>query len=204
MDNRKLKLFLTLNCLIVILEIIANAICFAEIGWMMLIYYTELSNLFLLVAAIVNTVACVRSLESKKRKIPDGAFRLFHAATSATTVTFLVVVFVLSWMVGDIVYVLTAGSMLFTHTLCPLLAIATHCIFAPKCFTKKTARRAIAFTAVYAAVVIPLNIFRVLYGPYPFLYVYEQPIWASFLWIVGIFAGAYGIARALLVGKIRK
>ena len=204
MNNHKLKLFLALNCLIAILEIIANAICFVEIGWMMLIYYTQLSNLFLLVAAIVNIIASIRALKNKRHKIPDGAFRLFHAATSATTVTFLVVVFVLSWMVGDIVYALTAGLMLFTHTLCPLLAIATHCIFAPKCFAKKSAWRAIAFTAAYAAVVIPLNVIRVLHGPYPFLYVYEQPIWASILWIVGIFAGAYGIARALLIGKIRK
>ena len=204
MNKRKLKLFLAINCLIAILEIIGNSICFREIGWSTFIYYTQLSNLFLLAAAIVNIAAGIKSLKNKRRKIPDGAFRLFHVATSATTVTILVVIFVLSWMYGDLIHILTAGSMLYTHTLCPFLAVVTHFAFAPKVFTKKAASRALLFTITYATVAIILNALRIWHGPYPFLFIYEQPIWMSIMWIVVMLAGAYGISRALLVGKIKK
>ena len=186
MNRRKLKLFVIINATIAILELIGIGICFAEIGWSMLIFYTQLSNIFLLIAAI-----------------PNSTFELFHAATSATTVTFLTVVFVLSWMYGDLIYILTAGSMLFTHTLCPILAIVSHFMFAPKAFTKKSALRAVVFTLAYAIVAVTMNILHVWHGPYPFLYIYEQPVITSIAWIIGMLASAYGISRLLLIGKIK-
>lgn len=178
--------------------------CYASIGWSMLIYYTQLSNLFLLIAATVCVAASARALRDKKRKISDKVFRLFHAATSVTTVTFLVVIFVLSWMYGDLVYILTGGSMLFTHTLCPILGIIIHFYFAPKNFTKRAAKQALIFTLAYAIIAIAMNLLHLWHGPYPFLYVYEQPIWASIMWMVVLLAAAYEIARMLLIGKIKK
>jgi hypothetical protein len=94
--------------------------------------------------------------------------------------------------------------MLYTHTLCPILAIISFLVFAPKIFSKKDAIRALSFTLAYAAVAIALNILRVWHGPYPFLFVYEQPIWASVAWSIGILLGAWGIARVLIISKIRK
>ena len=132
------------------------------------------------------------------------AWRIFHAAVSATTVTFLVVLLVLSWMYGDLWYILTAGSMLYTHTLCPLIALGTFIGFAPKGFKKVDAVKAISFTVIYGLIAIVLNIMRVLKGPYPFLYVYEQPVWATVFWVVTIISGAYALSRLILVGKIKK
>ena len=132
------------------------------------------------------------------------AWRIFHAAVSATTVTFLVVVLVLSWMYGDLWYILTAGSMLYTHTLCPLIALGTFIGFAPKEFKKVDAIKATSFTVIYGLIAIILNVMRVMKGPYPFLYVYEQPVWVTVFWIVTIISGAYVLSRLILVGKIKK
>lgn len=203
MDRRKLELFIIINAIIAILELIGIGICFAEIGWSMLIFYTQLSNIFLLIAAIVSVILGLRALKNKKQKIPNSTFELFHAATSATTVTFLTVVFVLSWMYGDLIYILTAGSMLFAHTLCPILAIVSHFMFAPKVFTKKSASCAAIFTLAYAILAVTMNILHVWHGPYPFLYIYEQPVIASIAWIIGMLTSAYGISRLLLIGKIK-
>lgn len=204
MSRKKLFAFLICNLVIAILEAIGLIISFSQIGATALIYYTELSNIFLFLVSVINLIFGICALKNKKRAIPKTIWNLFHAAVSATTVTFLVVLFILSWMVGDLIYVLTHGSMLYTHTLCPILGIVSFIIFAPKVFTRKSALCALSFTFIYAIVAILLNILRVWHGPYPFLFVYEQPIWASIAWSIGILLGAWGIARVLIIEKIKK
>lgn len=201
--NKRNALFLLISLAIAILESIGLVVCFREIQWTMLIYYTQLSNIFLLVAAIIDVIFSARTLRARK-KVPNWIYKLFYSATCTTTVTILTVVFVLSWMYGDLFYVLTAGSMLYTHTLCPILAIITTTCLIPKDTLANTdASRALIFTLAYALIAIILNIAKIIRGPYPFLFVYEQPIWASIAWIIGILGGAYGIARLLLVGKTK-
>ena len=204
MSRNKLFAFLFFNLAIAIFEAIGLITSFMRTGLNSLMFYTELSNIFLFLTALINSYFVLRKLLNKKASIPKAVWGLFHAAVSATTVTFLVVVFVLSWMVGDLIYVLTHGSMLYTHTLCPILDIISFILFAPKVFTRKSALCAISFTLIYAIVAVLLNILRVWYGPYPFLLVYEQPIWASIAWSAGILLGAYGISRILIIKKIRK
>lgn len=197
--------FLCANLLVFAFELIGLHKVYGEVGNMWLIYYTQLSNIFLLVAAVINIVGAARCLVSgRDGNLPMCAWRIFHAAVSATTVTFLVVVLVLSWMYGDLWYILTAGSMLYTHTLCPLIALGTFVGFAPKEFKKVDAIKATSFTVVYGLIAIVLNVARVLEGPYPFLYVYEQPVWVTVFWIVTIISGAYALSRLILVGKIKK
>lgn len=203
MSRKKLLAFLFCNLAIALFEAIGLISSFMQVGLNSLMFYTELSNVFLSLTALINIYFALRKLLNKKASIPKAVWSLFHAAVSATTVTFLVVVFVLSWMVGDLFYVLAHGSMLYTHTLCPILAIISFLVFAPKIFSKKDSIRALSFTLAYAAVAITLNILRVWHGPYPFLFVYEQPIWASIAWSIGILLGAWGIARALIISKIK-
>lgn len=203
MSRKKLLAFLFCNLAIALFEAIGLISSFMQVGLNSLMFYTELSNIFLSLTALINIYFALRKLLNKKASIPKAVWSLFHAAVSATTVTFLVVVFVLSWMVGDLFYVLAHGSMLYTHTLCPILAIISFLVFAPKIFSRKDSIRALSFTLAYAAVAITLNILRVWHGPYPFLFVYEQPIWASIAWSIGILLGAWGIARALIISKIK-
>lgn len=204
MSKRKLIAFLIINILIVIFEIIGLIITFSEIGLKALQYYTDLSNIFLLVSAVINSIFAIRSILNKNVKIPKLAWNLFHASVSAATLTFLVVVFVLSWMYGDLLFVLTKSAMLYTHTICPLLGMICFAIFAPKIFTRKTALCVTGFTLLYALFAMTFNIARTWHGPYPFLYVYEQPIWASIAWGIGLLVGACGISRLLIIGKVRK
>lgn len=204
MSRNKLLAFLFFNLAITILEAIGLITSFMQLALNSLMFYTELSNIFLFLTALINIYFALRELLNKKTSIPKAVWSLSHAAVSATTVTFLVVVFVLSWMVGDLIYVLTHGSMLYTHTLCPILGIISFILFAPKVFTRKSALYTLSFTLIYAIVAILLNILRVWHGPYPFLLVYEQPIWASIAWFVGILLGAYGISRILIIKKIHK
>ena len=205
MKRKQLKIFLFCNLLILVLELIGLYLIFSAVGVWGFIYYTELSNMFLLIAAAINIYETIKILKSnRKSDIPMTAWRIFHAAVSVTTVTFLVVLFVLSWMYNGLWYVLTAGSMLYTHTLCPLIALGTFITFAPKKFAPIDALKASSFTFIYGLIAIILNVLRVIEGPYPFLLVYRQPIWATIVWIISILGGAYVISRLLLEKKIKK
>lgn len=204
MERKRLELFLGFNILIVIFEVIGIFIEFFNLGMASLAYYTHLSNILLFISAIVNIMFSARELKNKKNVIPFNAWKLFYVAVSATTVTFLVVIFVLSWMYGDLMILLTYGSMLYTHTLCPLLALMAFVICAPKKFVGGDALRAVGFTLAYGVVIMALNIIKVVEGPYPFLFVYRQPVWMTVVWSFVIVAVAYVVARLLLIGKIKK
>lgn len=204
MTKNKLTAFLFCNLAITIFEAIGLVISFAQIGLEAFKYYTELSNLLLFIASVVNIFFATRAIVAKKTTLPKPVWLLFYSAISTTTLTFLVVVFVLSWMHNGLLFVLTTGSMLYTHTICPILGILCFILFAPKIFTKKYALLATSLTGLYGLVAIILNILHIWRGPYPFLYVHEQPVWASIAWLIGILGGAYGITRLLLVSKIVK
>jgi hypothetical protein len=93
------------------------------------------------------------------------------------------------------VAMLLMGSMLYMHLICPLLAIFSFVRLEPRDDARgHETLVAIAPTVVYAIVTVTLNLLRVIEGPYPFLRVYEQPVWASVLWLVVMVAAAWGIA----------
>ena len=197
-DRKKLVAYLILNILISVFEIIAFTLVVQRRGAETFQYYTQLSNLFLLICGLINITFVVRTLKSKKQ-IPHIANLLTYMATCTTTVTLIVVLFVLSWMVGDLWWLLTYDSMLYMHTLCPILAIIMLVWCAPERQNKKSALFALIPTIIYAIVGITMNILRIWDGPYPFLLVYNQPIWASFGWAIVILGVAYLIARLLLL-----
>ena len=198
-ERKKLIIYLILNILIIILEAIAFSLVFRRRGGETFQYYTQLSNLFLALTCIPNAIFAIRALRNKKKSIPHAVSLLSYMATCTTTVTLIVVLFVLSWMVGDLWWLLTYDSMLYMHTLCPILAIIMLLWFAPERQNKKSAALALIPTIIYAIVGIILNILRLWDGPYPFLQVYNQPIWASFGWAFVILGCAYLIARLLLL-----
>ncbi len=162
-------------------------------------YYTQLSNLFLFITCLVNIFFCARVLGGKAKVIPRFANQFSYMSICTTTVTLLVVLFVLSWMVGDLWWILTSGAMLYTHTLCPILAIVMFACFAPEKLPKKTALIALTPTIAYAIVGMIMNIAHAWVGPYPFLRVYDQSLLATIGWAIGILGGAYLIARVLLL-----
>ena len=90
------------------------------------------------------------------------------------------------------------GTHLINHVGAPLLSLYSFlCLeteprqklpkWAPLC--------AVATTIVYAIPVLILNIAKLYVGPYPFLHVYEQPVYMSVFWILAILGGNVVIAR---------
>ncbi len=199
----KNKIALALNTLIIILEAIAQPMIFIPRGIVAAQYYTQLSNIMLFIAAIILEFYLIRKV-FKKTAIPRWVGLTLFSAVAATTVTFIVVLTILSWQVGDLGWLLFNGSMLFTHTLCPILGIILFAVFNPCEFKKTDARYAMIFTLGYAAVSLVLNIAKIWHGPYPFLWVYEQPIWLTIVWFIVIPGGAFGLAKLLLLPNVKR
>lgn len=195
---RRQKISLVLNLLIIFLEMIGFVFAFSNHGWSALIYYTELSNILLFVAAMFCVCYTVWDLQGQKIKMPRYVPLLKYAATLSVAITFIVVITVLSWATKYSLWtLLTQQSMLFHHTLCPILAILSFLFFEKYRFKKSDALIAMSFTLLYAVVAIFFNLIGELVGPYPFLMVYAQPWWASLLWCIVILGGAYALARLL-------
>ena len=171
---------------------------FSNHGWSALIYYTELSNILLFVAAMFYVCYTVWALQGQKIKMPRYVWLLKYAATLSVAITLIVVITILSWATKYSLWtLLTQQSMLFHHTLCPILAIISFLFFEKYHFKKTDVFIAVSFTLLYAVVTIFFNLIGELVGPYPFLMVYAQPWWASLLWCVTILGGAYALARLL-------
>lgn len=167
-------------------------------------YYTLDSNLLLLAACAAQAYFEARILLGKRSFVPSWMRLGKYVAVSVTTVTFFVVLLVLMPMMGGLAVLPQAffqHSALYHHFLCPVLGFVSF-VFVdhPSLPDRRVTLYALAPTLLYAAVSILLNIARVLHGPYPFLYVYEQSAWMSALWCFVICGFAWVLAW--LVWKI--
>ena len=184
------------NAAVFVLEVIAVCFNLREGGFSVFRYYTVESNVL---AGLVSLYYVVCFFVGRG-EVPRWMARARFYATCCLTITFLVVVFVLAPMLEGYTLwrLLTQGSMLYQHLLCPVLAIVSFIVFERDGrLTKRDILRSLCPTALYALVTVPLNVARVMRGPYPFLLVYEQPVWASVLWVFVIFGLAAAIATGL-------
>ena len=189
---------LILNLLIIIFEIIGFIITITNNGRIAIEYYTEDSNIL---ALITSSIFLIYLLLNKK--IPYYLRLLKYISTICLTVTFLVVILILAPMYNfNYGYLLFSNELLYHHLLCPLLCIISF-IFFDKVETYKIFDNVIAtsVTIFYGIILITLNILKILEGPYPFLKVYNQPIYISIFWIILILGITYIIA--LVLRKIR-
>ena len=181
-----------LLCLIVLLmELRGLSISFANRKWMILIFYTQLSNL---VAAISAALLLVVG------QTPWIAV-LRYLSTCMLVLTFLVTVFVLVPMGGDPKKLLWSGSGLFHHVLCPVVSTASYMIFEQHAaFSFLWLPPAV--TLVYGAIMLYLNGIGKVDGPYPFFRVRHQSVGATVLWMIALMAVMTGISA--LVGILAK
>lgn len=193
MNTRKLQIII--NILIIILEIIGFVLVINQIGVKSLEYYTEDSNFLLLLSSILFLVYL-----SLDKEFPSWLQSFRFIAIVSTTLTFIIVITVLSWTTDlGLYYLLFGDSMLYHHTLCPILAIISFiCI---EKYDNLNALHGLIFTLIYGIILLPLNILKIVEGPYPFLMVYNQPILQSILWIIIIYAITYAIALILKKGN---
>ena len=149
-------------------------------------YYTFDSNVLGMMAGGLMSVSLVFQMIMGGDP-PLWVITLKFSAAVCLSLTFLVVVFVLCPMEGGYVGGLFSGNLIYQHTLCPILAVVSFLAFDP--FPTKSLNLVFLAwipTAVYAIVIVILNIKKVLEGPYPFLYVYRQPWYISLAWALGI------------------
>ena len=194
MDRKKASL--AVNLVIVLLEIIGFVRAFKALGIGVMRFYTQDSNLLLLGASL-GFIAWY--LMHPDREAPRWLRILKLTGAIGVMITFVIVITVLSWTTNMGLWtLLTSGSMLYHHTLCPLLGLITFLFLEPYRFRESDAVWGMSFTFLYAAVTVPLNILRIMDGPYPFLRVYQQPVWASFLWAFIILGGNILLAKLLI------
>lgn len=190
--NKKV-ITIILNIVLIVLEIIGLVMTFRNLGWRESIkYYTELSNILGLLSSILLVCFLLSG------KVPRSVKLFRFISVLSLSVTFLVVLFVLGPMYGfDYKFLLFSGSMLFSHLLCPILMFISFIFLEEGKFEKGDCLIANALTIIYAIVMITLNILNKVDGPYPFLRVRHQNIFASIIWIILIVGGSYWLSRGI-------
>lgn len=100
-------------------------------------YYTVLSNLFLAITSGIMFVYFILLAKKKVSEIPKWVYIVKLCGVTATTITFLIVVFVLTpglamgVNVGEkvtVVFLYTGGNLIF-HLITPILAIVSFLLF---------------------------------------------------------------------------
>ena len=203
--RKRMIVSIIFNILIIIMEIISAVMGFLlrwnEYRFRAFLFYTQDSNLFALIACSVMVFSQLRCL-GKNQAIPSkNVQRAKYMATCALSLTFLVVLFVLIPLAGldSFSDKLFSDTKLYHHFLCPVLTVISFLCFEDyHDLTAKDASYAMIPTACYAVIMIVLNILHIVDGPYPYLRVYNQPVYMSVFWCFIILGGAYAIARILL------
>ena len=194
LDKIRRVLSILLNLAVVRMEPIAIRMSWEAVGEQALTFYTENSNLFSAAVCLLVAVCQLWALLSG-RALPRWVKRLKFIAACCLTLTFLTVVFVLAPYYpdeGGVVFLLTESSMLYHHLLNPMAALLSYLLLEREPHLPRSdVRWALLPTLAYAAVILPLNILRVIVGPYPFFEVYHQPVYVSVLWAVGLLGVNY-------------
>ena len=120
---------LCVNALIVVFEVIALVLSLIDQGLGSFQFYTQDSNYLAMAASLCFCVYGARHL-CGKGEIPGWVHSFRYVTVSCLMVTFFVVILVLMPMMGEnALYMLYGGSMLYQHTLCPLLAAVSFFAF---------------------------------------------------------------------------
>lgn len=174
-------------------------------GKRMFIYYTQDSNILAMVVCAISVIGTLVCLIMGKEKRPDWIRRIKHVAASCLAVTLIVEMCVLvpmncrrlSDFPREFRYGMLSGEMLYMHTVCPLLMIFSFLILEPGKRMKGNVYVCLIPTLIYGVVSLYMNYIRAYIGPYPFLYVYIQPVYMTVIWMILIFGGAGLIALGL-------
>ena len=183
-----------LNLLLVVLEAGALLVRYLNSDLSMFQYYTQCSNLFAAIAGGVCVAANAGLIDLAH------AHRLKFCACATQLMTFVVVVFVLAPMInttGENGYysLFLTGVTPVTHLLGPLLTIASYLLYEREPLPHlRECALALCPTLTYAVVAYTCNYLRLFEGPYPFLLVWNMPVWQTALWVVVLLA----VASALI------
>lgn len=190
MKLTKKNISIILNIAIVILEIWAFIVTIVVSGKLTPSFYTEESNFLAMVSSALFVFFTLF-----KKEVPKWVSYLKYMATIGLVLTILVVIFILCPENGNnFAFMLFYKSLVVHHFLAPIISFITFVFFdGVKFSTIKDNFIGMIFTLVYGFIIMPLNIMKMIEGPYPFLMVYKQPVWKSILWVVFLLSFAYAI-----------
>jgi len=204
------------NALMVILETVRLIQMFYHGEFRFFIYYTILSNTFALITSAIYVIGyCCCMIKFKKSKenvnlndevnpkkekftMPHCIRTLRFMSSVCLTVTFVVVLVILLpyyYPRGTAYKLLFAGNQALFHVICPILSLLSFCVFEKGSLTLIDVCLATLPTIIYGIVFIILNLVKVVEGPYPFLMVYNQPVYASILYFIGIIGCTFGFSK---------
>lgn len=189
---------LCVNALIVILEIVALILSLVEQGFESFLFYTQDSNYLAMAGSLLFCIYAVQEIRGKG-ELPAWVRSMRYISVCCLMVTFFVVIFVLMPMMGEnALFMLYGGSMLYQHTLCPILAAFSFFGFELRDrLPESDVIKALIPTLAYAVITITLNVCKVIEGPYFFLMVYSQPWYMSVIWCVVVLCIAGFLAFAV-------
>ena len=195
LNEKHLFISFLLNLIIVIFESAGLVLSVFQYGLGVFQFYTEDSNYFALAISIIYCIGIGYSLCYKK-EIPNWIHQLRFISTACLTLTFLMILCVLSPLYpSKFVSWMSLGSGLFQHSLCPILSIISFLLFETQYkLTKKSIFFAFVPTLIYGISCIILNLTKTIEGPYPFFYLYKLPWYISTPWLLGVVAVALLIA----------
>ncbi len=188
--------------LFVVAEIV-GIIVYPKLRWSALLYYTNLTNWF---AAGTAIAALIYFFLKKGQPKVLRVLRLMAAVQ--LTLTILTVYLLLgpgaeAAEPGGFYEVAWHRHLLVLHTICPLLYMIPWLFFETGDYEFKDTVFAIGFTLLYESVFAILNAAKVVHGPYPFLYVYEQTWWMSVIYFSSFPGAAYLISLGLYALKTK-
>ena len=142
MKNKKIKISLVLNIIIVLFTIIACFMMFTGLKFSngvepvlettklgMFKFFTVDSNLLMGIVSLIFIIYEIKILKNKKEDIPKNVYILKLMSTTAVTLTFVVVFSYLGPISKGGIPSMIRNSNLFFHFLTPLLSIVTFTIF---------------------------------------------------------------------------
>lgn len=194
-------LCIILNLMVAVFQTIAMSWTAPERGFGMFIYFTELSNFFAQIACICSAAALIRFF-AFGLSVPGWVKTLKYVAACSLALTFWTVVFVLGPMSGGTLqayaHLLFYKHMLFTHTINPIIVMLSFLLLDDFHNEKiSVSFLGIIPTVLYAIVAIIMNALGKWDGPYPFLKVLDQPVWASLLWTIALLGLSYLLSFGL-------
>ena len=193
------------NAVLVSMQSVGLVMSTISAGWGQFQYYTQDSNYFSMIVSVLFLLTVCRPA-NRGKPLPEWLAVCRFIATCLLTVTFTVIVFILSPPYGwaGFRFTLFTGENTFFHLLCPVLSFVSFFLFEDRPRAKHVPLLALIPTLVYAAVSVILNVARVWSGPYDFLLVYKNPVWLSVVYAVVIVGGAYLAAFLLDLAKRRQ
>ena len=197
MKNKSYLAGFILNLLIAVLASVGLILqlCLSKSG-SIFVYYTILSNTLCIIISLTLSVFLGINCFVKEVKIPLIISLIKYINEVMLIVTFLTVVLVLSWSSGMSLFeLLFTGSMLYHHTLVPLISIVSF-VFYEKHDLKRFWYTFLpaGVTLTYGIVFIILDLARVMDAPYHFLRFSTQPLYFTLPTMLGVLIVTYGIS----------